>query len=114
MSSHVGVYFDADGNVTTIVCPHFDEPGYQVTEKDFAPHDFPGLTRVTVAADVYRANPPVNNGGQALYFDLAMEIVADLAKSDAIAAGKLVTKIQDFGGKLAVSELPDMDVQAIP
>ncbi len=107
MSSHVGVYFDADGNVACIVRPHFDVPGYQVTEKDFAAHNYKGLTRAVIATEDYSGKPPINIDGKAVYLDLAKVALAEVAKVDAELASTIQAKTNAVDAAIALAVAAD-------
>jgi hypothetical protein len=71
MSSLVGLYYDAGGNLTKIVRPHFDEPKRILTDADFAAHDDKTLTRVNMDAATYAGLPaPIQLNGVAVHQDL--------------------------------------------
>ncbi len=89
MSSHVGLYFDAVGNLSMIVRPHYDQPGRVLTDEDFGPHDnHPELTRVTVQTKTYTdAAPPINNRGAPFYYDLCQRALPEIQAAGFMRAG---------------------------
>ena len=105
MSSHIKMYFDADGNATSIVCPKADDPFANVTDEDFLPHDNqPGRIGVKIAVAVYGHRlAPLNIDGRAVYHDLSKAILADVIQVDPVIGGKLQVILAAIDAQIAVA-----------
>lgn len=83
-----GIYYDSNGDVACIV--HADND-------DFGPHNYTGLTRVTVPYVTYAsASPPINFRGRAKYQALSKLIIGTIQQQRPILAAIVQSRIDAF------------------